>query len=307
MGESLCYSWLKHIKGCQVVQTNWKPSLLWNHDELNKNLVKMLADKNPPNIYKQTECDVLGIFDDEKEPTIFAVEVAFHENGLDYGGNYSDTAKKIKEKCIRIAACTRACFPQKTIKIFFASPSAPPGLEQQVNEEIENLNSDIKKIDNKITVETILADDFKKRIAKPLVLRYKHIADTSDLFIRSCKILIELGLMNPNDSIDKDYLEEIEPVADIARNYMIPILKNMKVSDEDFKVLMQANDSTFKMGWPVISTNRVLIAGNQRYYAEPFKCTSTRKFFLTNYWLSSHNKEQLINWIIAHKYALNKN
>ena len=29
MGESLFYSWLRHVKECQVVQTNWKPSRSW--------------------------------------------------------------------------------------------------------------------------------------------------------------------------------------------------------------------------------------------------------------------------------------
>ena len=29
MGESLFYSWLRHVKDCQVVQNNWKPSPQW--------------------------------------------------------------------------------------------------------------------------------------------------------------------------------------------------------------------------------------------------------------------------------------
>lgn len=29
MGESLFYSWLRHVKSCQVVQTNWKASSQW--------------------------------------------------------------------------------------------------------------------------------------------------------------------------------------------------------------------------------------------------------------------------------------
>ena len=34
MGESLFYSWLRHVKECQVVQTNWKPSPSWSlYDE----------------------------------------------------------------------------------------------------------------------------------------------------------------------------------------------------------------------------------------------------------------------------------
>ena len=30
MGESLFYSWLRHVKDCQIVQNNWKPSPQWN-------------------------------------------------------------------------------------------------------------------------------------------------------------------------------------------------------------------------------------------------------------------------------------
>lgn len=29
MGESLFYSWLRHVKECQMVQTNWKISPKW--------------------------------------------------------------------------------------------------------------------------------------------------------------------------------------------------------------------------------------------------------------------------------------
>lgn len=29
IGESLILSWLKHVKECQVVQTNWKASYKW--------------------------------------------------------------------------------------------------------------------------------------------------------------------------------------------------------------------------------------------------------------------------------------
>lgn len=33
MGESLAISWLKHIKKCAIVQTNWKQSFEWEeHD-----------------------------------------------------------------------------------------------------------------------------------------------------------------------------------------------------------------------------------------------------------------------------------
>ncbi len=37
MGESLIYSWLRHVRCCQIVQTNWKVSSQWplhHEDEL---------------------------------------------------------------------------------------------------------------------------------------------------------------------------------------------------------------------------------------------------------------------------------
>ena len=37
MGESLFYSWLRHVKECQIVQTNWTTSSQWqlsNEDRL---------------------------------------------------------------------------------------------------------------------------------------------------------------------------------------------------------------------------------------------------------------------------------
>lgn len=42
MGESLFYSWLRHVKECQIVQTNWKVSSQWSlsdADELVDNII----------------------------------------------------------------------------------------------------------------------------------------------------------------------------------------------------------------------------------------------------------------------------
>jgi hypothetical protein len=36
IGESLMYSWLKHIQKCQIVQTNWKVSPSWDLYEIEK-------------------------------------------------------------------------------------------------------------------------------------------------------------------------------------------------------------------------------------------------------------------------------
>ena len=46
MGESLFYSWLRHVKECQIVQTNWKVSPQWdfkNAEEIEKLLNELNA------------------------------------------------------------------------------------------------------------------------------------------------------------------------------------------------------------------------------------------------------------------------
>ena len=44
MGESLFYSWLRHVKECQIVQTNWTTSSQWqlnNEDRLEEIMTQM--------------------------------------------------------------------------------------------------------------------------------------------------------------------------------------------------------------------------------------------------------------------------
>ena len=120
MGESLFYSWLRHVKECQIVQTNWKVSSQWqlsNADAL-KELMALVdnhySQKYDYAIFKrnaslsqllqQGECDVLGISIQPDDMKYYAVDVAFHEAGLNYS-NRDTTVMKVLEKCARTAFC----------------------------------------------------------------------------------------------------------------------------------------------------------------------------------------------------------
>jgi len=60
MGESLFYSWLRHVKECQIVQTNWTTSPQWtlqHTDELSALMAasdKLFWEKRGYHIYKKT-------------------------------------------------------------------------------------------------------------------------------------------------------------------------------------------------------------------------------------------------------------
>ena len=93
VGESIVYSWLRHIKRCEVVQLNWKTSPKWDArhdvgflqramDKANEEFNGLFKKtKTVEQLLKQAEIDAMGV--NIREHEIHAVDVAFHENGLD--------------------------------------------------------------------------------------------------------------------------------------------------------------------------------------------------------------------------------
>ena len=110
MGESLFYSWLRHVQACQIVQTNWKVSQNWElqHETEIESMMKVIdnhfKNKYGYNVFKrnvshrqllqQAECDAIGIKLNNSEIKTFAIDVAFHSSGLKYG-NKSTTVEEI--------------------------------------------------------------------------------------------------------------------------------------------------------------------------------------------------------------------
>lgn len=111
--EQLLASWLKHIKGCQSVQTNWtvSPLTLKTFSESDFELPNLLIDEiNNHEAYKdasvfkkstfsqmllQCEIDVVGIkINNCAIEKVYMIDSAFHENGLNYGDDVSRIAKK---------------------------------------------------------------------------------------------------------------------------------------------------------------------------------------------------------------------
>lgn len=143
MGESLIYSWLRHEKLCQLVQTNWKVSPFWeleNRQEiedlfvicrnyfLEKHSLDISKGCSLEQFLKQAEIDGIGIAYSTEAPYIYAVDVAYHEGGLNYGGK-DETITKIAQKCIRTALCLYGYFCMSTGEVLFVSPKITPAIE----------------------------------------------------------------------------------------------------------------------------------------------------------------------------------
>ena len=207
MCESLLHSYLKHVENCVITQTNWKTSSNWiieqnNRDQLEyaynkirtKNEFADVFKKNElDQILKQAEIDVIGI----NNNTVFMVEVAFHESGLNYGSKI-ETKNKIFEKLLRAYLIGLAYFPNKKLKIIFATPKTNPGTKEIIDSYFELLEKMFSS--ENFYFQFITNEEFKDKILIPTLKITSSDADTGELFLRSYKLLNMFDLTKQRDN-----------------------------------------------------------------------------------------------------------
>ena len=196
IGESLCLSYLKHVKKCVIYQTNWKNSSQWDkyNDEIVENTFKILKAEESPfyrifnhtsrsQLLKQAEIDALGIDQGKK---IYAIDIAFHEAGLNYGGKGKTTERLIK-KYLRSYLILLSYFPNRDYEIIFASPKVNEATESSIKEDLKRMEKMFCK--KNVTFIYLSNEDFKKEILINTINKSKDDADTNELFIRAHRLL----------------------------------------------------------------------------------------------------------------------
>jgi len=142
---------------------------------------------NLSQLFKQAEIDAIGI--NISENTVYATDIAFHENGLSYGDKY-ETSKRITKKIIRTILLLQHYFSNITNhKIIFISPKINP-------EPLSVLESALSRILNFVDSESISCEiqlisntKFQNQILNPITNLSKNVADTSELFLRSIQLV----------------------------------------------------------------------------------------------------------------------
>ena len=198
IGESIVYSWLRHIKKCQIVQSNWKTSPEWHqttaNDRLQAVMDKANIEFNNPfkktqhlsQLFRQAEIDALGI--NIQENKLYAVDIAFHERGLSYGDKF-ETAKRITKKIIRTTLVLQHYFQEiPNQEVIFISPKINPGPLGVLEPEMERVSNFIKNQYIPCDIHLIANENFKEDILEPISLLSNNIADTSELFVRSIQL-----------------------------------------------------------------------------------------------------------------------
>ncbi len=193
--ESLGYSFLRHVKQCWLVQVNWKASEHWSMEvtdvELEQKFASMKRRFDPEgSVFKRTsdasqflrqgEIDVLGV---DQDGGVHAMEAAFHEGGLLYTGG---VANRVLKKLLRtLMILTAYHSPETKFHIYFVSPKVNPSVQAPLKDTFTMLRTQYPEIEWNLEIN----QDFTEKVLTPTLEKAGTVADTSELFMRSAKLL----------------------------------------------------------------------------------------------------------------------
>lgn len=330
MGESLVYSWLRHVKECQVVQNNWKPSPYWPAAKTAKLLdIKNAVEaafgekydifkKNASidQILSQTECDAIGC--DWKNDALYGIEIAFHRNGTNYNGK-NETIAKIVSKCVRIAMCFNAYFGIDSGTVIFASPKIGVSLLKDAQAAIDDLQILMDGLGYNYKFSIIANDDFKNLIIDPVIMASNSVDDTAELFLRSYQLLELFYSLKAAPLVSagkgKSTKKAAAPTSSAASSYSAyrvgqlanVVLRNMLESGRATKAEIQDmltlaySKNTFGLQYALLvkeGTNY----DSARYYVKPLEIYK-ENYYLCSQWFetpANNDRPLLEQWLQSH-------
>ena len=327
MGESLFYSWLRHVKECQVVQTNWKSSPSWQlqDEDALKHFMSVtdnhFQSKYGYGVYKnnslsqflqQAEVDALGINMSDGGIEVYAVDVAFHESGLNYGDR-QETVMRVVKKIIRTALCVIGYFGTAKSDIIFSSPKIHNAVMDDLKPCIDDLNDIFAESGYDFTARVIANNDFNDMVLNPILIASDGVSDTSELFMRGYQLVKMFGDDRrqtkkrssdaaSNRVVSTDTLSELK-IGKIAQTLLRDTLESGKVADNEI-ALMQTKEyskSTFGIDFPLL----VLASGecdSVRYYSKPFHIGDVQYRLCSQWFEVSTNNDRpfLLAWLEKH-------
>ena len=313
MAESLGASWLKHVKMCQLVQTNWKKSSQWHsfHDGEMQGLFdgarefftqhairvfRQMADVDQ--FLRQAECDVVGVSYSEQGSSYHVAEIAFHAAGLD--GDYAD---RVASKMIRAAFVLYNYFNVREGNIYFITPRTRPAVKNRLAGVIDLIRQYFG--DNGFAYEFtfVTNEDFRNLVLNPVLNLADLIADTGELFLRAYQ-LMALFEDSPDENEVPNPQEENQGdgamgVGRLAQREIPPIIERLDPESQEIADLQDRDTchQIFRLNYPLLVTERNE-NNRKHYYAEPI-VVGERQFWMCNEW-HERNRGPLEDWIDQH-------
>lgn len=309
MGESLCYSYLRHVKQCWLVQTNWKPSEHWPTRKSADELETMFQDmkrkfdadgkvfkqtNDAAQLIKQGEIDVVGI---DPQGGVHALDVAFHENGLNYRGQ-DGTENRVLKKLLRSYMLLHAYAPsaqtEQKFHIYFVSPKVNPGIQTPLDAIFDALRKEYPQAEWRLITNNAFADLVSATLAKSA-----DVSDTSELFVRAAKLL---NLTESTSAVNETTPSQPKTTADAPAGFQ-PIVQALMATlleehpslldDEAIHNLMDSDYCKNVLGIKISNLSLLRrvedgreISGRSRYWAKAY----AGKFYVCSEWWAAHHR-----------------
>lgn len=335
MGESLFYSWLRHVKECQIVQTNWTTSSQWqlnNEEHLEEIMTltdKFFFDKYGYSIYKKTsslsqllqqaECDAIGVEIQGGTNKIYAVDVAFHEAGVNYGGREA-TIKKIISKSLRTAMCIYGYLDAREAEIIFASPKINRSILDGVNPCLVDMQKIMDDLGFSFAFRIIANDDFRDKVLEPILKASNGVADTNELFIRGYQMMqmFDKKAISATEKVPVPATPRIQTTEEAEETYaemkigkvaqlvMRPILESGHLPDNEVMQLQSKAycNETLNLNFPLL-VKADAEYDRARYYREPVHVNGV-DYVMCSQWIErpdNNDRPYLMRWISEHRYS----
>jgi hypothetical protein len=308
IGESLTSSYLNHVMGCRVIQTNWKLSGNWVVTDYNKSRANLFYQKIMKSGYfdeifkgssfeqllKQAEIDVLGL--NTSELSVYGVDVAFHGAGLNYGSK-EETAQRILKKIFRTLFVMQTYFEQYNhFHSLFITPKTNPATLKLIDDLLQKATELID--DDSITIGVITNDQFFEDIIDSTIHASKTENDTSELFLRAIKLIDldsrkenfkekNITYIPMNDKVsDKKTIQGMK-IGQYVQHTFRNAFKQGLISNNEIQNLQSPRYSKeiFNSNFEILRLKTRTIQdadGRTRYYSKEFFCGN---YYLTSQWI----------------------
>ncbi len=337
IGESLCYSYLRHVEGCWLVQTNWKSSEHWTKRKTDAELDAMFQEMRrcfdpDGGVFKKTdsvaqfmrqgEIDVIGI---DQNSNLHAMDVAFHEAGLNYAGG---VANRILKKMLRSYLLLAPYNPPGSdLHIYFVSPIVRKGVQA----DLESAFAALREQYPNVNWHLITNENWYDQIVRQTLGKADAVANTAELFIRAVKLLnlsstsparqksdpsrLSLSLTDSRESgnLSYEFSNTHSPrtpttgqsLQDLVRGLMKTLLEESPtlLEDADLRNLMDywycSRHLSLKIGNHALIRERqqgIKINGHGRYWAHLY----AGRFYVCSQWWksdSTHNANSLLRFL----------
>ncbi|MGH6917681.1 MAG: hypothetical protein ACREJ0_08250 [Geminicoccaceae bacterium] len=318
IGESLIFSWLRHVRGCPIVQANWKPSPTWpiRHEPgLAADFEKMreIAEQRLgfeifkrssfQQFMRQAEVDVLGLGFTDAGLAAIAVDSAFHENGVQYG-DLKETVGRILKKMIRTAFVLEGYFDVHRADIVFATPKMHNAVHQALQgcwPELQSVLADCGSLSAaRLQLRIVTNGDFVEQIIQPVLDRMDQVADTTELFLRAqqlvrfCEVTPRQRRIHKNSAAALPVTDGEPKIGEYVRQTMARLAQAGRLKPEVIGKLLDARycKKTFNLGLPFLkaikphfdlANQRMDERGYGRYWKDPLN-TGDSQFLMCSQW-----------------------